>query len=106
MFYRSRVADAKSFQVVDGQERDLENARSYQTQFTRVFALAGTQPHTVINGREFAAFYNVLRCFNRDVEKITTASSSSLKASNFTVHFIQPPFFAEDDDSRTFIYHQ
>ena len=100
-------ADGKSFQVVDEQGRDLENARSYETQFDRVFALAGTQsPVTVLNGREFAAFYNVLRCFDDDVDKINNDPSSSLKANNFTVHFIQPPFFSEGDDSRGFKYHQ
>ena len=93
--------------MVDEQKRDLENARSYETQFDRVFALAGTQsPATVLSGREFSAFYNVLRCFNEDVERVNNDPSSSLKASNFTLYFIQPPFFSEVDGSRGFKYHQ
>ena len=62
---------------------------------------------TVISDREFAAFYNLLRCFDKDVSMIAHNTSSSLKASNFTVHFIQPPFFSEiHDDSRGFKYQQ
>ncbi|KAN0081581.1 hypothetical protein V8E55_009205, partial [Tylopilus felleus] len=87
--------------------RDIENARVYKTQFERVFELAATQP-TVTSNREFSAFHNILRCFDEDVDLIADKdTSSSLKASNFTVHFIQPPFFSEiRDDSRGFKYNQ
>ena len=98
-----------SFQATDNdtQTRDLQNARSYETQFNRVFTLGTTESRTVISDREFAAFYNLLRCFDKDVSMIARNKSSSLKASNFTVHFIQPPFFSEiRNDSRGFQYHQ
>ncbi|KAN0081577.1 hypothetical protein V8E55_009201 [Tylopilus felleus] len=87
--------------------RDIENARVYKTQFERVFELAATEP-TVTSNREFSAFHNILRCFDEDVDLIADKdTSSSLKASNFTVHFIQPPFFSEiRDDSRGFKYNQ
>ena len=88
--------------------RNIENARVYETQFNRVFELAATEPPTVTSNREFAAFHNILRCFDEDVDLIADKeTSSSLKASNFTVHFIQPPFFSEiRDDSRGFKYNQ
>lgn len=100
-------ADIDSIQAAIIQTRDYDNAHFYE-EFSRVFVLAGTdQTHTVISGREFAAFYNVLRCFNEDVSKIVHKSaSSSLKASNFTVHFVQPPFFSENNGSRGFTYQQ
>ena len=62
----------------------------------------------MISDREFAAFHYLLRCFDLDVELIAEEkNSSSLKTSNFTVHFIQPPFFSEiHDDSRGFRYKQ
>ena len=69
---------------------------------------SSTGMRAVISDREFAAFYNLLRCFDQDAEMIADRkTSSSLKASNFTVHFIQPPFFSEiHDDSRGFKYQQ
>jgi hypothetical protein len=67
---------------------------------------SSTRMQTVISNREFAAFYNILRCFAQDAEMIADRkTSSSLKAGNFTVHFIQPPFFSEiHDDSHGFEY--
>ena len=92
----------------DTQNRDYQNAYHYKTQFDLVFTRTATHSPTVVNEREFAAFYHLLRCFDEDVEIIATDDvSSALKASNFTVHFIQPPFFSKiHDDSRSFEYQQ
>ena len=67
-----------------------------------------TESQTVISDRELAVFHNLLRCFDRDVELIASdETSSSLKASNFTVHFIQPPFVSEiHNNSRSFKHKQ
>ncbi|KAN0081479.1 hypothetical protein V8E55_009103 [Tylopilus felleus] len=92
----------------DTQNRDYQNVYHYKTQFDLVFTRTATHSPTVVNEREFAAFYHLLRCFDEDVEMIATDDvSSALKASNFTVHFIQPPFFSKiHDDSRSFEYQQ
>ncbi|KAN0081514.1 hypothetical protein V8E55_009138 [Tylopilus felleus] len=92
----------------DTQNRDHQNAYHYKTQFDLVFTRTATHSPTVVNEREFAAFYHLLRCFDEDVKMIATDDvSSALKASNFTVHFIQPPFFSKiQDDSRSFEYQQ
>ena len=94
----------------DTQNRDYQNAYHYKTQFDLVFTRTATHSPTVVNEREFAAFYHLLRCFDKDVEMIATEDvSSALKASNFTVHFIQPPFFSkihDSDNSRSFAYQQ
>ncbi|KAN0081523.1 hypothetical protein V8E55_009147 [Tylopilus felleus] len=82
---------------------DLQHARLYKTQFDYVFTASATPSPTVINDREFAAFHQLLRCFHKDVERIASNTSSSLKTSNFIVHFVQPPFFSEiDNRSRGF----
>ncbi|KAN0081506.1 Protein kinase-like domain containing protein [Tylopilus felleus] len=86
---------------------DLQHARLYKTQFDYVFTASATPSPTVINDREFAAFHQLLRCFHKDVERIASNTSSSLKTSNFIVHFVQPPFFSEiDNRSRGFQYEQ
>ncbi|KAN0081576.1 hypothetical protein V8E55_009200 [Tylopilus felleus] len=88
-------------------EAHAESSQETDNTFERVFELAATEP-TVTSNREFSAFHNILRCFDEDVDLIADKdTSSSLKASNFTVHFIQPPFFSEiRDDSRGFKYNQ
>ncbi|OBZ65087.1 hypothetical protein A0H81_14925 [Grifola frondosa] len=52
------------------------------------------QSATVINDREFATFYNVLRCYQEDAQQVKLNQSSSLKASTFMTSFIQPVFFS------------
>ena len=105
-------AEAVLFQETnnDTQGEDLRIALSYSTQFNRAFSPTDgeTELPTVINDREFAASHYPLRCFDLDVELITEEkNSSSLKSSNFIVHFIQPPFCSEiHDDSRGFRYKQ
>ncbi|OJA13562.1 hypothetical protein AZE42_13275 [Rhizopogon vesiculosus] len=47
-----------------------------------------------VTSREFATFFHVLRCFDEDSELIKSDSSSALKASNFIVYFILPPFLS------------
>lgn len=87
--------------------RDFQNVRRYETQFNRVFMAGSAGSQTVINNREFAAFYHLLRCFDEDVSTVANNTSSSLKASNFTVHFVQSPFLSGIyNDSRGFRYHQ
>ncbi|KAH0831420.1 hypothetical protein J3R83DRAFT_14092, partial [Lanmaoa asiatica] len=81
---------------------DLENSQDfqvarmwYQTQFERVFMPIESNSRALVRSREVAAFYNVLRSFNDDVLRIAGHNvSSSLKASNFAIHFLQPPFFS------------
>ena len=105
----TREADAGSFQATDDvtNTRDFQNAYYYETQFNRVFTAGSAESQTVINNREFAAFYHLLRCFDEDVSTVANNTSSSLKASNFTVHFVQSPFLSGIyNDSRGFRYHQ
>ncbi len=100
-------AEVSFLQPEDNQNRDCQNARSYRIEFDLIFAPAGAESNTVLSVREFAAFYNVLRCYHSDTLKIKRAdTTSSLKASNFTVHFIQPAFFSDHDDSRDFKFQQ
>jgi hypothetical protein len=73
--------------------RDYENARHYNTHFDDIFVATANPPSNVTN-REFATFFNVLRCFGEDSDRIKSDSSSALKASNFIVYFILPPFFS------------
>jgi hypothetical protein len=104
-----RDADAGSFQATDDvtNTRDFQNAHCYETHFNRVFTAGSSESQTVINNREFAAFYHLLRCFDEDVSTVANNTSSSLKASNFTVHFVQSPFLSGIyNDSRRFRYHQ
>ena len=65
-----------------------------KTQFDRVFMTVKTRHSTLVHIWEFAVFYYILWGFNNDVLRIAGDSSSSIKASNFTTHFIQPPFFS------------
>ncbi|KAG1794435.1 uncharacterized protein HD556DRAFT_1370351 [Suillus plorans] len=77
--------------------RDLENASSYKALFDNIFLPAvPTEDHPVDvkDTREFAAFFSVLRSYHQDCALLVNDSSSSQKASNFTVHFISPPFFS------------
>jgi hypothetical protein len=102
-------ADAGSFQATDDitNTRDFQNAHCYETHFNRVFTAGSSESQTVINNREFAAFYHLLRCFDEDVSTVANNTSSSLKASNFTVHFVQSPFLSGIyNDSRGFRYRQ
>ncbi|KAG1734454.1 uncharacterized protein EDB91DRAFT_1250976 [Suillus paluster] len=73
--------------------RDYRNALSYTTQFNKIFTLAANQSGEDSH-QEFATFFNVLRCFGEDSDCIESDGSSALKASNFIVYFISPPFFA------------
>ncbi|KAH0825996.1 hypothetical protein J3R83DRAFT_7465, partial [Lanmaoa asiatica] len=90
---------------VEGNE-DYEVARKrYKTQFERVFRPIETESPALVKYREFAAFYNLLRGFNEDVVKIVGPDvSSAIKASNFAMHFVHPPFFSSS--SRRFKYQQ
>lgn len=99
-------ADVSFLQPDDNQTRDCQNARSYRIEFDRIFASAGAESNTVLSDREFAAFYNVLRCYHSDALKIKDVDAPSLKASNFSVHFIQPTFFSGHDDSLDFKFQQ
>ncbi|OJA18336.1 hypothetical protein AZE42_06212 [Rhizopogon vesiculosus] len=47
-----------------------------------------------VTNQEFATFFHVLRYFDEDSDIIKSDSSSALKASNFIVYFILPPFFS------------
>ena len=90
---------------VEGSD-DYKIARKrYETQFKRVFTPVETESPTLVKYREFAAFYNLLRGFNEDVVSIARDNiSSSIKASNFAMHFLHPPFFSLH--SRRFEYRQ
>ncbi|KAG2049571.1 hypothetical protein BDR06DRAFT_704933 [Suillus hirtellus] len=79
--------------------RDIENASSYRALFDDIFRATVFTPteesHVdVKDTREFAAFFNILRSYHQDCDLLVNDSSSSQKASNFTVHFISPPFFS------------
>lgn len=85
--------------------RDLENASSYQVLFDNIFLPAvPTEDHPVDvkDTREFAAFFSVLRSHHQDCTLLVNDSSSSQKASNFTVHFISPPFFSHRSEHFTY----
>ncbi|KAH0834610.1 hypothetical protein J3R83DRAFT_10065, partial [Lanmaoa asiatica] len=90
---------------------DVESSQDFQItrkwckmHFERVFIPVETKSSALVRVREFAAFYNVLRSFNDDVSRIAGNASSSIKTSNFAIHFIQPPFFSLL--SRNFEYQQ
>lgn len=98
-------ADAECYQTKHENKGDFGYAQSYDARFDRVLASGGARLRMVTSAREFAAFYDVLRCFHGDVAGIRDGTSSSIKASNFAAHFIQPPFFSEYQ-SYHFEYHQ
>ncbi|KAG1728288.1 uncharacterized protein EDB91DRAFT_1228495 [Suillus paluster] len=88
------LAQSRTYNVPAAREiRDYRNALSYTTQFNKIFTLAANQSGEDSH-REFATFFNVLRCFGEDSDRIESDGSSALKASNFIVYFISPPFFA------------
>ncbi|KAG2336916.1 hypothetical protein BDR05DRAFT_79476 [Suillus weaverae] len=92
------IAPNRSIPLPDA-TRDLENASSYHPLFDNIFTptiFAPTEdnPVDVKDTREFAAFFSVLRSYHQDCALLVNDSSSSQKASNFTVHFISPPFFS------------
>jgi len=59
-----------------------------------MFVATEASSTVVKDDREFAAFFNILRGYHPDAERIQANASSSLIASNFTVYFILPPFFS------------
>ena len=67
------------FQATDDvtNTQDFQNVRRYETQFNRVFMAGSAGSQTVINNREFAAFYHLLRCFDD-----ANNTSSSLKVTS------------------------
>jgi len=65
------------------------------SEFDRMFApTTDNVSITVINPREFVAFFNVIRCFSEDVTFIQNNRSSSLKSTAFLSYFMHPPFFS------------
>jgi hypothetical protein len=44
-----------------------------------------------VTDREFEKFFNILRCFDEDSDRITNDGSSAMKASNLVVSL---PFFS------------
>jgi hypothetical protein len=80
--------------VPSDENRELENALHYPTYFEQIFVASQAPSVAVKNDREFGAFFNILRYYHADSVRIQTDASSSLKASNFTVYFILPPFFS------------
>ncbi|KAH7911000.1 hypothetical protein BJ138DRAFT_1151693 [Hygrophoropsis aurantiaca] len=89
---------------LDTKNKDLVSARSYLQQFNKIFMKQSSGPVSVTDPREFVAFYNVHRCYCEDAASIRANTSSSLKASSFTVYFIHPPFFYERKSSAQFEY--
>ncbi|KAG1784539.1 uncharacterized protein HD556DRAFT_1427453 [Suillus plorans] len=92
------IAHNRSIPLPDAM-RDLENASSYRALFDDVFRATlftptEESPGDVKDTREFAAFFSILRSYHQDCRLLVNDSSSSQKASNFTVHFISPPFFS------------
>ncbi|OJA12194.1 hypothetical protein AZE42_03936 [Rhizopogon vesiculosus] len=90
------LARRRTFTVMDSQaqqNKDYQHAREYKTHFRDIYQETLNSPGDVIN-REFASFFHVLRCFDEDSYRIESEGSSALKASNFVVYFISPPFFA------------
>jgi hypothetical protein len=51
-----------------------------------IFVAAPKPPGKVTN-REFAKFFNILRCFDEDSDRITNDGSSAMKASDLVVLF-------------------
>jgi len=86
---------------------ELRIAKEYPVEFAKIFVpTSGLADPTVRNPREFVVFYTVLRCYLEDASRIASDSSSSLKASAFQAHFIQPPFFACPPPDSKFSYHE
>jgi hypothetical protein len=80
--------------VPEGEEiRDYQNAQAYATHFNNIF-VASPNPPGKVTSREFTTFFNVLRCFDEDSDRIMNDRSSAMKASNLIVYFISPPFFS------------
>jgi hypothetical protein len=77
----------------DKESIELQLARTYNTRFEEIF-VEGPPPAAVQTDREFGAFFNILRYYHPDSRRTRTDTSSSLKASNFKVYFISPPFFS------------
>ena len=71
----------------DKEVRDYQNARAYATHFNNIFVESPNSPGKVTN-REFATFFNVLRCFDEDSDRITNDGSSAMKVNNLVVYFI------------------
>ena len=87
--------------------RDFQNVRRYETQFNRVFMAGSAGSQTVINNREFAAFYHLLRCFDEDILTVANNKYFFISQGHFTVHFVQSPFLSgNESDSRGFQYQQ
>ncbi|OAX31342.1 hypothetical protein K503DRAFT_95642 [Rhizopogon vinicolor AM-OR11-026] len=87
------LAKLRTFAVTQAQDNaDYQHACLYDTHFNDMFEQTQNQLGDVTNG-EFATFFHVLQCFDEDSDIIKSDSSSALKASNFIVYFILPPFF-------------
>jgi len=84
--------------VPTGENRELQNALRYPTYFQQIFVASQAESVAVKHDREFGAFFNILRYYHADSTRIQTDTSSSLKASNFTVYFILPPFFSSPSE--------
>ncbi|OJA10851.1 hypothetical protein AZE42_06128, partial [Rhizopogon vesiculosus] len=75
-------------------KRDLESARCFSEHFDNIFVRSRPPSlPTVTTNMEFVAFFNVLRCFHEDANLIKANSSYALKAQNFAMYFLSPPFF-------------
>ena len=94
------------FQATDDvtNTQDFQNVRRYET---RVFMAGSAGSQTVINNREFAAFYHLLRCFDEDILTVANNKYFFISQGHFTVHFVQSPFLSgNESDSRGFQYQQ
>ena len=80
------------------ESQDFHIARSYASHFDEIFVASQAQSPAVNDGREFTAFFNVLRCYHPDTERIQTKEGTSLKASTLIVYFIVPPFFSRPSE--------
>ncbi|KIJ59603.1 hypothetical protein HYDPIDRAFT_33043 [Hydnomerulius pinastri MD-312] len=103
---QSRLALPRTYKAETARDnKDLEIAQTYDpTLFGHIFKTTSAEPR-VTDNREFATFYHVLRCFQQDAHSMSFNNSSLFKASNFTVYFVQPPFFSQGR-SIPFHYHQ
>ena len=83
------------FKVSPGREsQELQIARRYSACFDEIFVETQAPSPAAKDDREFAAFFNVLRWYRPDAERIQTKEYASLKASTLIVYFILPPFFS------------
>ncbi|KAG2351938.1 hypothetical protein BDR07DRAFT_1385075 [Suillus spraguei] len=64
------------------ENRNYRNACQYTEHFHNIFEWTSNQSGTATD-REFIAFFNVLRCFDKDSKHISADSSSTLKTSYF-----------------------